>query len=284
MKIGHMQKLPVDRMAEQGAYLGNDRDVVLLPKKYFPEKGLKVGDTIEVFLYTDSEDRPIATTLKPKAVVGDFAPLWVKDVNKYGAFLDWGLEKDLFVPYREQRKELTQGERHVFRVLLDDITNRVIATTKLGGFIQKLPETVKVGDKVSYLVFSLVEEGARVIVNNAYLGMLYFSEVFETLEIGAQGEAYIKKIRSDEKLDLILRPEGYKGSVAEADNLLEKLKSAGGFLPYNAKSSPFDIEEEFTMSKRDFKKIIGKLYKERKITITDKGMKLVATGDSSPVR
>lgn len=274
IEIGKVQSLRVDRILEHGAYLGEEPDMVLLPTKYIPEK-IELDDFLDVFVYTDSEDRPVATTLKPKAVVGDFVCLMVKDVNEFGAFLDWGLEKDLFVPFREQKQRLEVGQQCVVYVRLDEITNRVVASTKVGSNFQNIPTSMKEGDKVSFLVLDFTETGVKVIVDNAYPGMLYLSEVFEPFQTGDRGNAFVKCIREDGKLDLILRPEGYKGAMARAPEILKALEEAGGFLPLNAKSNPKDIEKTFQMSKKVFKQIIGGLYKERKILFVSLGMQLV---------
>ena len=274
IEIGKVQSLRVDRILQHGAYLGEDPDTVLLPTKYIPQ-GTELDDYLDVFVYTDSEDRPVATTLTPNAVVGDFTCLTVKDVNDYGAFLDWGLDKDLFVPFREQKKDLEVGEKCVVYVRLDEITNRVIASTKVGSNFQQIPTSMKEGNEVSFLVLDFTDTGIKVIIDNAYPGMLYPSEVFEPLQIGDRGKAFVKRIREDGKLDLLMRKEGYTGAMTGAPAILQKLDEAGGFLPFNAKSSPKEIEKAFKMSKKVFKQIIGGLYKERKIIFTGEGMKRV---------
>ncbi|MCU0389483.1 MAG: S1-like domain-containing RNA-binding protein [Thermoflexibacter sp.] len=258
----------------QGLYLDSDKGELLLPNKYIPES-VKIGDKLNVFIYSDSEDRLIATTLKPYAQEGEFACLTVKQISKIGAFLDWGLEKDLFVPIKEQHKPMDVGERHVVRVCLDLRTDRLLGVSKIGSFLEKDTSEFQIGQEVKLMVYEFTTLGIMCIVNNRFAGMLYKNEVFKELEIGEQIKGYIKNIREeDDKIDLSLRKEGFDGIKNQADVILLNLKQNNGFLPYGDDSSPEDIKQQFQMSKKTFKRLIGNLYKQGKIVILEHGIKL----------
>jgi hypothetical protein len=277
IKIGEYNKLKALNHSNFGFYLTDGSVKVLLPNKYVPED-LKAGDDIEVFVYTDSEDRPVATTLKPKAIVGEFALLTVKEVNRIGAFLDWGLEKDLFVPFKMQLDDMKPGKPYYVRVLLDEDTNRVIATTKLKEFLRYDPADFKVNQEVDILALGFNGIGIDVIVNGEYSGMLYRNEVFKIIEAGDRAKAYVKKVREDGKLDLALQPHGYRAVVpAAAEQILGALKYYNGFLPVNDKTAPAEIERQFHMSKKTFKKAVGSLYKDRVIKVESRGITLLKT-------
>ena len=275
IKIGQYNKLRAWVHSDFGFYLTDGEVKVLLPNKYVPSN-MQVRDEIEVFVYTDSEDRPVATTLKPKAIVGEFALMTVKEVNKIGAFLDWGLEKDLFVPFKMQLDDMKPGKSYYVRVLLDEDTNRVIATTKLKEYLRYDPKDFKENQEVDILVIGFNDIGIDVIVNGEYSGMLYRNEVFKVIEAGDRAKAYVKKVREDGKLDLALQPQGYRAVVpTAADTILDALKYYNGFLAVNDKTTPAEIERQFHMSKKTFKKAIGSLYKARIIKVEDSGITLV---------
>jgi predicted RNA-binding protein (virulence factor B family) len=274
LDIGSYNNLVVAREVDFGYYLeAEDRTEVLLPRKYFPE-GAAIGDMLCVFVYTDSQDRPIATNLTPKAIVGEFACLQVKDVNQYGAFLDWGLEKDLFVPFKLQSPRMEVGKSYVVRLSLDEVSNRVIASSRLGRFFEHDTSALEVGQKVELMIYEKTDLGIKAIVDHQYSGVLYWNEIFEELEIGELREGYIKKVRDDSLVDVSLNKQGYEVVEDLRPVILSKLKEAGGFLPYHSKSDAAQIQQVFKMSKKVFKKIIGGLYKDGTIAIADDGIRL----------
>jgi predicted RNA-binding protein (virulence factor B family) len=273
IRIGEFNELQVERQVEFGFYLTDGKNEVLLPTKYVP-KDIKLGDRIEVFVYTDSEDRPIATTLKPKAAVGEFALFDVVDVTSIGAFLDWGLEKDLFVPFKAQKTKHKKGDRVVAKVVLDERTNRVMGITKISAVLDEYITDLKEGDEVDVIIYDETDLGYNLIVNNKYPGLLYKNDVFDKVKIGDRLKAYVKKFRDDEKMDITLRKPGYSEIIDTIPKILEMLENNGGFLPYNSKSSPEDINRVFKMSKKVFKQAIGGLYKQRKIMIEEDGIRL----------
>jgi len=273
LKIGSYNELVVQRAVEFGLYLNVKEEEVLLPQKYVP-KNTKPGDLIRVFVYTDSEDRLIATTLEPKAVVGEFACLEVKDVIPIGSFMDWGLEKDLFVPRSEQQDRMNVGEKYVLKVCLDEKTNRVYGTNRIAENCDKEPADLVVGNTVSILIYDGTKIGIMAVVNNRYQGMLYRDQTFEKLSIGETRTAYVIRIREDGKLDLSLKKPGYKSVFHSSDTVMQKLKLSNGFISCNDKSSPDEIKKVFSMSKKEFKKTIGGLYKKGIIRITETGIRL----------
>ncbi|MCP4115409.1 MAG: hypothetical protein GY737_08370 [Desulfobacteraceae bacterium] len=279
--IGSYNELVVERKVDFGFYLNPKEDEVLLPAKYAPE-GLEPGDTIQVFVYTDSEDRPIATTLTPLAVVGDFACLEVKDVQPFGAFLEWGLEKDLFLPKSEMQERVKPGDKVVVKACLDTSTNRVYATSKISLHMDKNLEELAQGEMVDLMIYDITTLGFKAIINNRYTGMLFRNDTFRELSMGERTTGYIHRIKEDGKIDLLLKKPGY-GSVSDsAAGVLELLEKEGGFIPLNDKSSPDAIKERFSMSKKEFKRTIGGLYKKRIIQITDTGIALVEQPGEAP--
>jgi uncharacterized protein len=272
LKLGKMNHLRVIKEVDFGLYLDGDIEEILIPKRYVPE-GTKVDDFLDVFLYRDSEDRLIATTEIPKAMVDEYAYLEVKEANKYGVFLDWGLSKDLFVPFQEQNGRMAPGNSYVVRLYIDDETNRIVASARIEHFLETNPYDLMEGQEVQIIPFKYTELGIKVIVNNLYEGLLYKNEVFERLQFGKEIVAYIKKIRENGKLDIRLKKVGYQGvNTVNQTKILGKLASNNGFLSFHDKSDPEEIYYEFGMSKRDFKQAIGGLFKENKINITPKGI------------
>jgi len=272
--IGSYNELVVEREVDFGFYLNPKEDEVLLPGKYAP-KGLRPGHKIRVFVYTDSEDRPVATTLTPLAAVGDFALLEVKDVQPFGAFLEWGLEKDLFLPNSEMENQVKPGDRIVVKACLDNSTGRVYATARISQHTDNNLEELSVGEKVDLMVSKITDLGIQAIINNRYSGMLFHNETFKKLFPGEKTIGYIHHIKEDGKIDLLLKEPGY-GSVTDSANLvLEVLKKKGGVISINDKSTPSAIKEIFSMSKKEFKRTIGGLYKKRLIEITETGITLM---------
>jgi hypothetical protein len=272
--IGSYNELVVEREVDFGFYLNPKEDEVLLPAKYAPP-GLSPGDTLRVFVYTDSEDRPIATTLTPLAVVGDFVCLQIKDVQPFGAFLEWGLEKDLLLPKSEMPRPVKPGDRVVVKVCLDITSNRVYATAQLSGHIDKNLEALSEGERVDLMIYNITDLGSQALINDRYSGLLFHSDTFEQLSVGDRTVGYVHHIKADGKIDLLLKMPGY-GSVSDSTTHIQDcLKIEGGFIPVNDKSSPDIIKARFSMSKKEFKRAIGGLYKNRMIRITDTGICLV---------
>jgi len=266
--IGDYNELEIIKQVDFGVYLDSEDGEILLPGKYLPAT-YQLGDKLRVFVYRDSEDRIIATTLQPKAKVGDFAALTVKDTSHHGAFLDWGLEKDLFVPFSNQRDKMQPGRTYLVYLYLDENSDRIVATAKYEKYLSQQSPNLEEGQQVNLLVAGFTDLGIKVIINNQYPGIRYKNEVFRPLHLGEQTRGFIRKIREDHKIDVSLQKAGY-GEVADAATLvLEKLQAAGGKLELSDKSSPEEIYQHLGMSKKTFKKAIGSLYREGKISLAD---------------
>lgn len=278
-KIGSYNTLRIVKEVDFGLYLTDEVEEILLPRRYEPQ-GALVDDIIEVFVYTDSEDRPIATTEKPYAVVGEFACLRVKEVTSYGAFLDWGIAKDLLVPMKEQSLTMRADERYVVYVYLDNKTNRVVASSKWNKFLATEPHNFQEGEEVQLLIAERTDLGYNAIINKSYLGLVYKNEIFGSLGIGDEVKGFVKKIREDGKVDLILQLGGPEYIEDAKDVVLNYLKSNKGYLALGDKSSPEEIYASLKISKKAFKKAIGGLYKERLVDISEKAIILIReTGD-----
>ncbi len=274
LEIGQYNNLEVKTKATIGLYLTDGEDDVLLPVKYVPQ-GTEVGDTLDVFVYLDNENRPVATTLKPFATVGDFEFLTVKDVNDHGAFMDWGIAKDVFVSYAEQRGEMIVGKKYLVHLFVDDVSGRIAATTKWIKYLNDDISELETGEEVELLIAEKTEMGYKAIINNRYEGLIYKNEVFEEINIGDKKRGYIKNKRDDGKIDLRLQPDGY-GHIEDTKLIiLKQLELNKGVLALGDKSSPEDIYRQLKISKKAFKKTIGGLFKERKITISDNEIKLI---------
>jgi uncharacterized protein len=275
MEIGRYNTLEMLRTTSVGAFLGDkEGNDVLLPTKWIPE-GTQIGDILNVFVYTDSEDRPIATTLTPHAVVNEFGFMRVNDVNDVGAFLDWGIEKDLLVPYREQRMKMQEGRSYVVYLYFDITTGRVAASNRLNRFLDNDSLTVKEGDEVALLVYERTELGYKVIINHLHTGVVYGNEVIRPLNVGEKHVGYVRKVREDNKLDISLQPIGYAAVEPNSQRILDLLKATKGFLPFTDRTDPEIIRQKLGMSKKVFKKAVGLLYRERRINIEDNGIRLV---------
>jgi len=275
--IGKFNTLIILRETEPGLYLAEEEqseEVILLPHKYKPEQ-FEIGDPIRVFVYLDNEERPIATTLEPYVLLDQFAYLHCADVNKFGAFMDWGLEKQLFVPFKEQARPMKVGNWYIIHLYLDDKTNRLVGSSKTNQFLQNEELSIKRFDEVNILVTHLTEKGANVIINGIHKGLIYRDDIFEDIRTGDTLKAYIKKIREDNKIDVVLQTPGYKSIEPNAQYILDEMKSAGGFLPLHDKSSPDEIKDELGISKKSFKKAIGNLFKNKQIVIKDDGIELI---------
>ncbi len=272
LNIGSYNELMVERVVDFGLYLNPKAEEVLLPSKYVPQN-TRPGDTVRVFVYTDSKDRPVATTLSPKAVVGEFAYLRAKDVTVFGAFMDWGLEKDLLVPLSEQQDRMKAGKHYVVKVCLDEKTGRVYGTSRISRVCDTAPEDLVKGQKVDLLIYSIAKIGISAVVNNRYSGMFYPGETYMPLSIGEKTQGYVSRIREDGKIDLSLKKPGYRSIPDSGTRIMEALKNSGGYLPYHDKSAPRDIRRTFSMSKKEFKRAIGRLYKKGCIELTGTGIR-----------
>ncbi|NCT56490.1 MAG: GntR family transcriptional regulator [Legionella sp.] len=275
LQIGQFNSLRLVKEVPFGMYLdGYDWGEILLPRKVVP-KDVKMGDRVDVFIYFDSEDKIIATTKQPRITLGHCAFLKVIDVNRVGAFLDWGLDKDLLVPKAEQRRPMQQDKSYLVCLKQDD-QHRLVASSKLDYFLDKTPVCVKIGDEVDLLVAETTELGTKVIVNHTHWGLIYTSDVFQALQYGQRTRGYIKAVRGDGKLDVVLRKLGHNNIPGLAQRILDALKQADGFLTVHDKSSPEEIKHLFNESKKNFKHAIGTLYKQGLIRIEPHGIRLVA--------
>lgn len=274
-KIGKRNILWVARIATPGVYLdGGERGEILLPGRYVPP-GTIVGESFDVFVHRDSEDRLVATTETPHAVVGEFAALKVVSSNPHvGAFLDWGLSKDLLLPIREQGRRVQPGEWVVVYIFVDLKTDRIVATSRLNRHLNVTPPDYVKGQPVELLVTGRTELGYNAIVCNAHSGLLYHNELPGPLDIGQKLDGYIKDMRPDGKIDLTINPSGYERVAPLKEQLIDALAAHGGSLPYGDATSPGEIRRAFGVSKKAFKQAIGALYRERVIVIEEKGIRL----------
>jgi len=274
IELGRHHRLTVVRESEQGYYITKDEeDAILLPNRYIPS-GLQIDDEVDVFVYSDSQGRPIATTLQPKLTLNEFALLKVTSVTNFGAFVDWGIAKELLVPFREQDQKLQEGQSAVIYLFYDEVSERLVGSAKVRKFLDKENITLEEGEKVNVLVYDKTELGYKVIVNNLHDGLIYRNEVFQEIQVGDRLEAYVKKIRTDGKIDLQLEPFGYSKVAPNAEEILQVLKENDGWLPLTDKSKPEDIKDKLNMSKKTFKKAIGDLYKNKLIELKEDGIYL----------
>ena len=274
LELGILNILRIDRDTPHGVFLmAEDEKDVLLPKAYVTEDMIEDA-LIEVFLYTDSEDRLIATTIKPKAMLGEFALFEVVDVAPFGAFVDWGLLKDLLVPNMFQKQPFKIGDKRFLKVVYDERTHRLVGTEKLGDFFERKVKDLSPQQEVQIIVITKTPLGYKCIVENKYEGLIYHSDIFEDISIGETKTAYIKTIRKDGNIDLNLRKIGSKKNGDLASSILELLKQNNNILPYNYKSDASLIKEVFKMSKKEFKRNLTKLQDENKIEVKDTGIYL----------
>lgn len=273
IKVGQFNKLRVVKEVAFGIYLdGYDWGEILLPNKYVP-KGTKLSDLLEVFVYFDSKDKIIATTLRPRAQMGSCAFLKVIDVNRVGAFLDWGLDKDLLVPMPEQQRPMERDKSYIVCVKQDN-KGRIIASSKLDHFLDKSPISFKPGDEVRLLIAETTDLGNKVIINDSHWGLIHSGDIFQMLTYGKRMPGYIKTIREDGKIDVVLRKMGQDNSNELAKKILAELHKKGGFLPLHDKSTPLEIKRALGESKKSFKNAIGHLYKRGEINIETNGIRL----------
>lgn len=274
-EIGKINHLEVVKELDFGVYLdGGDLGEILMPKRYVPE-GTMPGDFLEAFIYLDSEDRLLATTEKPLALVEEFALLQVVSVTPVGAFLNWGLPKDLFVPFREQRQPMEEGKKYLVYVYLDTNSKRIAASSKIEHYLNNIPVDYDENEEVDLIIVNETDLGYNAIIDNSHLGILYKNEVFQSLQAGDKVQGYIKKIRTDGKIDLRLDKIGYEKIGVFADKIISELEKKNGFLPLTDKSSPEEIYKTFKISKKNFKAAIGALYKKRMIALEENGIRLL---------
>lgn len=274
IKTGDYNTLKVIRLADFGVYLDDGKEGILLPKRFVPA-GIKVGDELNVFVYHDSEDRIIATTQRPKAVVGDIARLQAVSVTPVGAFLDNGLMKDLFVPKSKQLTGMRVGGEYIVKLYLDEQTGRIAATEKIEPFLSNEQLTVKEMDLVDIIVYRRTDIGYVVIINKLHTGVLHFNEIYRTIREGDQMKGYVKSILPENKINIVLGKPGYDRVQDEAEKILQLLRENNGYLPYNDKSDAEEIYAFFGMSKKTFKMSVGNLYKKQQILLTQTGIKLL---------
>ena len=275
VQAGVYNFLKVIRKADFGVYLDDGGEGILLPKRFTPQN-TEIGDELKVFLYHDSENRMIATTQSPLGIVGDIVKLKVVSVTPQGAFLDWGLMKDLFVPRSQQLMGMRVGGEYLVKIYLDQQTGRVAATEKIDPFLDNESLTIKELDTVDITVYRRTDIGYVVIINNTYTGVLHFNEIYRTISIGDKLKGYVKTIRPDNKIDVVAGKPGFQRVEDETEKLLRLLKENNGYLPYNDKSAPEEIYEFFGMSKKTFKMTTGGLYKRGKITFAKQGILLTS--------
>ncbi len=277
LNIGQHNTLTILRDTKVGLFLGNGNEVddVLLPNKYVP-KVFEIGEEIAVFVYLDHEERPVATTLVPYIFLNEFALLRVNFTNQVGAFMDWGMEKDILVPFKEQARPMEKGKRYLVYLYLDEKTNRLVASSKTNQFLDNENITVENGDEVDLIISHITDIGINVIINQKHKGLVYNDEVYDdAIRTGDRMIGYIKNVREDGKIDVSLQKLGYQNVEPNAELILDELRASKGFLRLSDNSSPEDIKTVLKMSKKTFKKAIGLLYKEKLIEIKDDGIYLV---------
>lgn len=274
IKLGEINTMTVVKKVDFGYYLdGGDEGEILMPTRYVPE-GCKPGDKIDVFVYLDQDERPVATTLTPKAMVGEFAYLEVAWVNQYGAFLDWGLMKDLFCPFREQKMRMVKGNSYIVHVHLDKESYRIMASAKVEHYLSEERPKYRNGQEVDILIWQKTDLGFKAIVDNKFGGLIYKDQLFKYVHTGDKMKAYIKTVRPDGKIDLILQPMGQQQTKEFSEALFEYLKNNNGYCNLGDKSDAEEIYERFQVSKKTFKKAVGDLYKRKLITIAPQSIEL----------
>lgn len=274
IELGKFNRLEVVKQVDFGMYLdGGDEGEILLPARYVPE-GCEVGDWLNVFLYLDNEERLIATTLTPLVQVGQFACLEVAWINQYGAFLNWGLMKDLFVPFSEQKMKMEVGRKYVVHAHLDEESYRIVASAKVDRYLSKEKPDYQAGEEVSILIWQKTDLGFKAIIENEFAGLLYDSEIFQTLRTGDTLTAFIKQVREDGKIDLVLQKPGFERIEDFSKTLFDHIREHGGRLNLNDKSPAEEIYDVFGVSKKTFKKAVGDLYKKRLIVLNEDGIAL----------
>lgn len=258
-----------------GAYLGNESgDEVLLPKQYAPAR-LQLNDELSVFVYKDNSNRLVATTQKPVFTLHEFAVLEARNVTPYGAFMDWGLDKDLFVPFSEQKKPIVSGKWYLIYLYIDETSDRLVGSNLVNQFLNKTHVNLNVGEEVDLIAYERSDLGYNMIVNNKWKGLVYRNEVFQEIGFGERLKGYVKRVREDEKVDLVLQQVGHAHIDSCEAVIMEKLQENNGYLPLHDKSDADEIVDTLSMSKKAFKKAVGGLYRQRKIRLEEDGIYLV---------
>jgi len=277
INVGEINTLEVMRDTDYGYFLeSKDGKEVLLPNVYVMEDEMPMGSLIDVFIYTDSEDRPVATTKMPYAKLGEYGYFTVVDYKAYGAFVNWGLPKDLFVPLSQQKEHFTIGKKYLLRVCLDAQTDRLFATQKIGKYLNRDMKGLHQNKVLDAIVLAETPLGFKVVADNQYEGMLFTNEIFEDIRIGDRKKVYIKNVRKDFKLDLSLQPIGKKAKIGEAEGtILQLLKEADGTLPFTYKSDADEIKNKFGMSKKNFKRTLTELIESKQIQLLDDSIVLL---------
>jgi predicted RNA-binding protein (virulence factor B family) len=281
IKIGELNRLKVERDTDYGLYLAaQDLEEVLLPNVYVMEDEMPLDALIDVFIYTDSEDRPVATTKMPYAKLGEYGYFTVVDYKSYGAFVNWGLPKDLFVPLSQQKEYFNIGKKYILRICLDEQTGRLYGTQKIGKYFNRTMKGLHQNKELEVLVMAKTPLGYKVIADNQYEGMLFDNEIFEAIQVGDRKKAYIKTVRKDGKLDMSLQPIGKKAKVDEGEQkVLDQLEAHSDKLPFTYKSDAEEIKKLFGMSKKNFKRTLTALLEQNKIKLTDEGILKVKEGE-----
>ena len=275
MKIGQFNTLTIDRDTKVGLFLTDGKEDVLLPNKYVP-KVFEIGEELTVFVYLDHEERPVATTLVPYIFLNEFALLRVNYINQIGAFMAWGMEKDILVPFKEQARPMEKGKRYLVYLYMDEKTNRLVASSKTNQFLDNETITVEKGEEVDLIISHITEIGINVIINQKHKGLVYKDEVYDdAIRTGDKMKGYIKLVRPDGKIDVSLHKQGFENIEPNSEIIMNELRASRGFLRLNDNSNPEDIKTVLKMSKKTFKKAIGLLYKEKLIEIKDDGIYLV---------
>ena len=275
IEIGKHNSLTIARDTKVGLFLTAGKDDVLLPNKYVP-KVYEIGEEITVFVYLDHEERPVATTLVPYIFLNEFALLRVNYVNQVGAFMDWGMEKDILVPFKEQARPMEKGKRYLVYLYMDEKTNRLVASSKTNQFLDNENITVEKNEEVDLIISHITDIGINVIINQLHKGLIYKDEVYDdTIRTGDKLKGYIKTIRPDGKIDVSLQKQGFENIEPNSEVILNELRASRGFLRLNDNSHPEDIKTVLKMSKKTFKKAVGMLYKEKLIEIKDDGIYLI---------
>ena len=280
IKLGRFNDLQIARTVDFGVYMTDGEGVeILMPRKYVPESAAE-GDTLHCFVYQDSEARLIATTEHPYAQVGEFASLLVRSVNKVGAFADWGTSKELLIPHSEQPKEMEEGRRYIVYIHIDEVSGRIVGTARLDKYLDNVPARYEHNQEVDVLVWKPTPLGYKVIIDHLHTGLIYSNQIFQPVHVGEHCKAWVREVREDEKIDLSLQPLGYRNVIDSAESqVLRALHLHGGFLSLTDKSDPADVAEVLQMSKKNFKKAVGALYKQQRITLEENGIRLQDEGE-----
>lgn len=276
IQLGKYNTLTVVKEVDFGIYLDGEEGLeILMPGKYVPE-GTNVGDELRCFVYQDSEARLIATTERPYATVGEFASLKVNSVNAVGAFADWGTSKELLIPHREQATKMEEGHRYIVYIYVDTMSGRIVGTAKVDKYLDNVPPTYEENEEIDALVWKPTPLGYKVIINNKHTGLIYKNQIFQPVHVGEHLRAWVKGIREDEKIDLMLQPMGYRNVIDGVEAvILRALHNNNGYLPLTDKTDPEVIADKLQCSKKNFKKAVGALYKQERISIDEDGIRLI---------